>query len=176
MLPLHRCCFKLDQPFFSILIWFFPGIRALALFIFSACFIVSPSWNGGRGGRRGVRQINELTVARVKHEYVAARRETAAMRALFAIGVGIWRTTMRAVWTAAVVTGVGVFFLCGAAAQQQTQSLILAAKQDYERSVADYRQCIAANPNNASACEDLRHTMISRADIYLRTVRTPTGN
>jgi hypothetical protein len=83
---------------------------------------------------------------------------------------------MRTLWTAAVVTGVGVFFLCGAAAQQQTQSLILAAKQDYERSIADYRQCIAANPNNASACEVLRLTMISRADLYLRTVRAPTGN
>jgi hypothetical protein len=82
----------------------------------------------------------------------------------------------RTLWTAAVLTGVGVFFLCGAAAQQQTQSPVLAAKQDYERSVADYRQCIAANPNNASACEDLRHTMISRADIYIRTIRSPTGD
>ena len=98
------------------------------------------------------------------------------MRARFAIGLGIWRTTMRTLWTATVVTGVGVFFLCGAAAQQQTQSRILAAKQDYERSVADYRQCIDANPNNASPCEDLRRTMISRADLYLRTVRDPTGD
>ena len=98
------------------------------------------------------------------------------MRALFCYRLRNMEETMRTLWTAAVVTGVSVFFHCGAAAQQQTESLILAAKQDYERSVADYRQCIAANPNNASACEDLRHTMISRADLYLRTVRAPTGN
>jgi hypothetical protein len=83
---------------------------------------------------------------------------------------------MRTLWTAAVVTGVGVFFLCGAAAQQQTQSPIVAARQDYERSVADYQRCITANPNNANACEVLRGIMDGNADLYMRTVRAPYLN
>jgi hypothetical protein len=83
--------------------------------------------------------------------------------------------TMRTLWTAAVVTAVGAFFVCGAAGQQQTQSPVVTAREDYERSVAHYRQCIAANPNNANACEELHHIMDAKAAIYIQTIRAPTG-
>jgi TonB family protein len=39
------------------------------------------------------------------------------------------------------------------------------AQQNFDRSVADYRQCIAANPNNANACEGLRHIMDANAQV-----------
>jgi hypothetical protein len=39
----------------------------------------------------------------------------------------------------------------------------VAAQQDFERSVADYKQCIADNARNANACEGLRHIMDASA-------------
>jgi hypothetical protein len=33
----------------------------------------------------------------------------------------------------------------------------VAARRDFERSVADYRNCLVANQNNTKACEGLRH-------------------
>jgi TonB family protein len=39
------------------------------------------------------------------------------------------------------------------------------AQQNFDRSVADYRQCIAANPNNANACDGLRHIMDANAQV-----------
>jgi TonB family protein len=39
------------------------------------------------------------------------------------------------------------------------------AQQNFDRSVSDYRQCIAANPNNANACEGLRHIMDANAQV-----------
>jgi TonB family protein len=57
----------------------------------------------------------------------------------------------------------------GAAAQQQQSptgvGTAIGAQQNFDRSVADYRQCIAANPNNANACEGLRHIMDANAQV-----------
>jgi hypothetical protein len=39
----------------------------------------------------------------------------------------------------------------------------IAAQRDFERSVADYKQCLADNPRNASACEGPRHIMDASA-------------
>jgi TonB family protein len=56
-----------------------------------------------------------------------------------------------------------------AAAQQQQSptgvGTAIGAQQNFDRSVADYRQCIAANPNNANACEGLRHIMDANAQV-----------
>jgi TonB family protein len=57
-----------------------------------------------------------------------------------------------------------------AAAAQQQQSptgvgTAIGAQQNFDRSVADCRQCIAANPNNANACEGLRHIMDANAQV-----------
>jgi TonB family protein len=41
----------------------------------------------------------------------------------------------------------------------------VSAQQNFDRSVAEYRQCIAANPNNANACEGLRHIMDANAQV-----------
>jgi hypothetical protein len=38
-----------------------------------------------------------------------------------------------------------------------------AAQRDYQQSVAEYRNCLAANPTNVSACEGLRHVMDVKA-------------
>jgi hypothetical protein len=39
----------------------------------------------------------------------------------------------------------------------------VAAQRDFERSVADYKQCLADNARNAGACEGLRHIMDASA-------------
>ena len=38
-----------------------------------------------------------------------------------------------------------------------------AAQNDFERAVCEYRNCFAANQNNANACEGLRHIMDASA-------------
>jgi TonB family protein len=53
-----------------------------------------------------------------------------------------------------------------AAAQQQSPTGVgtaIGAQQSFDRLVADYRQCITANPNNVNACEELRHLMDDNA-------------
>jgi hypothetical protein len=37
------------------------------------------------------------------------------------------------------------------------------AQRDFEHAVCEYRNCIGANPNNANACEGLRHIMDASA-------------
>jgi hypothetical protein len=37
------------------------------------------------------------------------------------------------------------------------------AMADFEQSVAEYKKCLANNPNNANACEGLRHIMDASA-------------
>ena len=39
----------------------------------------------------------------------------------------------------------------------------IAAQRDFERAVCEYRNCLAANQNNANACEGLRHIMDASA-------------
>jgi len=83
---------------------------------------------------------------------------------------------MRTLWTAAVVTAVSILFLRGAAAQfhllpgagDAGKALL---NKNYERSVTDYRQCMAENPNNANACEGLRHSV----DVTGQAVGKPTS-
>lgn len=41
----------------------------------------------------------------------------------------------------------------------------LAARQDFEQSVADYRQCLADNQTNANVCEGQRHLMDAAAQV-----------
>ena len=40
-----------------------------------------------------------------------------------------------------------------------------AASEDYKRAVADYRNCLAANPKNVNACEGQRHIMDADAQV-----------
>jgi hypothetical protein len=42
---------------------------------------------------------------------------------------------------------------------------VSAANEDYKRAVADYRNCLAANPKNANACEGQRHIMDADAQV-----------
>ena len=42
---------------------------------------------------------------------------------------------------------------------------VSAASEDYQRAVADYRNCLAANPKNANACEGQRHIMDADAQV-----------
>jgi hypothetical protein len=73
-----------------------------------------------------------------------------------------------------VVACAGVLAACSSAAPQQSASIIagifdskLAAQQNYERALADYQNCYAANPKNADACEHQRQVM--EADVKLLT-------
>ena len=43
-------------------------------------------------------------------------------------------------------------------------SPVTAAQRDFERAACEYRNCIAANPNNINACEGLRHIMDASAE------------
>ena len=40
-----------------------------------------------------------------------------------------------------------------------------AAGQDYSRAVADYRNCLAANPSHVNTCDGLRHIMDADAQV-----------
>jgi hypothetical protein len=40
-----------------------------------------------------------------------------------------------------------------------------AARQDYAKAVANYRSCLAVNPSNRNACEELRHVMDTDVQI-----------
>ena len=40
-----------------------------------------------------------------------------------------------------------------------------AAGQDYSRAVADYRNCLAANPSHLNSCDGLRHIMDADAQV-----------
>jgi hypothetical protein len=42
---------------------------------------------------------------------------------------------------------------------------VSAAGEDYKRAVAEYRNCLAANPKNVNACEGQRHIMDADAQI-----------
>jgi hypothetical protein len=42
---------------------------------------------------------------------------------------------------------------------------VSAANEDYKRAVADYRNCLAANPKNVNACEGQRHIMDADAQV-----------
>jgi hypothetical protein len=42
---------------------------------------------------------------------------------------------------------------------------VSAANEDYKRAVSDYRNCLAANPKNANACEGQRHIMDADAQV-----------
>jgi hypothetical protein len=41
----------------------------------------------------------------------------------------------------------------------------IAAGQDYSRAVADYRNCLAANPSHVNTCDGLRHIMDADAQV-----------
>jgi hypothetical protein len=45
----------------------------------------------------------------------------------------------------------------------------VAARNTYDRSVADYKKCIAANPSNINACEGQRHIMESNQQALAAT-------
>ena len=42
---------------------------------------------------------------------------------------------------------------------------VSAASEDYKKAVADYRNCLAANPKNVNACEGQRHIMDADAQV-----------
>ena len=44
-----------------------------------------------------------------------------------------------------------------------------AAGQDYSRAVADYRNCLAANPSHVNTCDGLRHIMDADAQVLSGT-------
>jgi hypothetical protein len=71
----------------------------------------------------------------------------------------------------AALTAAGVLFANGALAQKQPLSFKeklramgitnpkAAAQMNYDRAVARYRKCLAANPSNANRCEGERRIM-----------------
>jgi len=48
-----------------------------------------------------------------------------------------------------------------------------AARQDYERSVADYRKCIANKSANVNACEALRRIMDVNTQVLSSALTVP---
>jgi len=77
---------------------------------------------------------------------------------------------------AMVVASASILGALNAAAQQQPcspnnifsamaarSSPAASAQADFEHAVCEYRNCITANPNNANACEGLRHIMDASA-------------
>jgi hypothetical protein len=65
--------------------------------------------------------------------------------------------------TAAIVAGAGVLSAC--ATERSGQN----ARRDYERSVADYENCLAAN--QMSTCEGERRTMKANKKVLSATVQ-----
>jgi len=52
-----------------------------------------------------------------------------------------------------------------------------AARYNYDKAVADYQNCLAANPGNASACEGQRSIMQADAQVLSSSVTpAPTTN
>lgn len=51
----------------------------------------------------------------------------------------------------------------------------VAAQQDFERAVKDYRQCIAAHPNDIRPCEGQRAIMDATSRAYAATVQSNTS-
>jgi hypothetical protein len=66
--------------------------------------------------------------------------------------------------TVAIVAGAGVV-LCACATERSDQD----ARRDYERSVADYENCLAAN--QMSTCEGERRIMAANKKALSATVR-----
>jgi hypothetical protein len=54
-------------------------------------------------------------------------------------------------------------FLKDAGARIARSNPAVAAQQDFERAVCEYRNCLTANSNNTNACEGLRHIMDASA-------------
>ena len=50
---------------------------------------------------------------------------------------------------------------------------VSAANEDYKRAVADYRNCLAANPKNVNACEGQRHIMDADAQVLSGSSQGP---
>jgi hypothetical protein len=73
---------------------------------------------------------------------------------------------IRFVGTVAIVAA-GAGLLCACATERTKQD----ARQDYERSVADYENCLAAN--QMSACEGERRSMEAHKRALSGTVRRP---
>jgi len=49
-----------------------------------------------------------------------------------------------------------------------------AARYDYDKAVADYQNCLAANPSNASACDGQRRIMEADAQVLSAAVSPGT--
>jgi hypothetical protein len=49
-----------------------------------------------------------------------------------------------------------------------------AARYDYDKAVADYQNCLTANPSNASACEGQRRIMEADAQVLSAAVSPGT--
>ena len=77
-----------------------------------------------------------------------------------------WEGTMRAILTVIVLGCIGA---SGAMAETWNEYLdrirppSAVAMADFERSVAEYKKCLAENPSNVNACEGLRHIMDASA-------------
>jgi hypothetical protein len=83
---------------------------------------------------------------------------------------------MRSLLMMAIVAGASISGTWNATAQQQPcakgnffgdisarMNPAIAAQRDFESAVCEYRNCVAANPNNINACEGLRHIMDASA-------------
>ena len=87
-----------------------------------------------------------------------------------------------------VLACAGSLAACGSATQPQsiqasdTQKALVgvfdpkvAAQQNYEKSLAEYQNCIAANPSNANACENQKRMMEAAVKVLADSLKSP-GN
>ena len=102
---------------------------------------------------------------------------------------GDWEFVVRSFVTLPlVVVCAGFISACSSAPQQQpasnseaTKTLVgifnprVAAQQSYERSLADYQKCIAANPSNASACQSQRNEMEAAVRVLSAALQHPNN-
>jgi hypothetical protein len=109
-----------------------------------------------RTGRRRVTVLSRLPTS--------LKRENAMARAFLATQAGVafprsFNGRSRLRLSAAMVRSLSVFWkksyknIFSAMARS---SPTVAAQEDFERAVCEYRNCLAANANNANACEGLR--------------------
>jgi hypothetical protein len=82
------------------------------------------------------------------------------MRSLFAITVAV--ASISGAWNAGAQqppcsTPKNIF------SAMARSSPVVAAQEDFERAVCEYRNCVQSNPNNVNACEGLRHIMDASA-------------
>lgn len=89
---------------------------------------------------------------------------------------------MRSLLTTMVVACTSVLSACSGTTQQSASEFKtnvasifdpqIAAQQNYDRALAEYQNCFAANPTNRNACEQQRQAMEAAVKVLASTLNT----